>query len=302
MAEAEQKDASEPAGERIRETAKWLTVSLAAIGGVLITGIQFSNLGAAKPWDERFVGLIVGATLSLAGVTTLLWGAIRTAVTPSVSVTMLDDAFRTAKLKRWSLQKAINKANSHLKKDASLLGGYTSFEQLAEEYRAGVTQRLAAAGTYYADPTNADSKRVLEVAIQRASLLSVTLVAVLKMASYNLLARRWRQMQWLAAIGATLAVAGVGLFTWGANPPKAATASAATPAVVDTPTVGSLTLTHTGQGALGKTLGETCPTDAALHVLRLEATDSGADILVQHEDCKSVRVLITPVWGQFSAN
>jgi len=67
------------AADRIRETAKWLTVSLAAVGGVLVAGSQLSDIGALEPGTDRFTAAIVGAAIAAFGSTVVLWTTIWTA-------------------------------------------------------------------------------------------------------------------------------------------------------------------------------------------------------------------------------
>jgi hypothetical protein len=55
-----------------------------------------------------------------------------------------------------------------------------------------------------------------------------------------------------------LAAAGIGAFSWAANPPDKVKASMATPSVLTTPEMVTLTLTTQGQKALRKALGPSC--------------------------------------------
>ena len=55
--------------ESLREAAKWLLAAAAGVGGVLVAGLQLSNLGelGADQWLRMMVALI-GLALALVGV------------------------------------------------------------------------------------------------------------------------------------------------------------------------------------------------------------------------------------------
>jgi hypothetical protein len=74
------------AADRIRETAKWLTISLAALGGVLIAGSQLSDIGKLQPFGSRFVVAIFGGGIAAAAAVTILAFTIWVATTPAVSL------------------------------------------------------------------------------------------------------------------------------------------------------------------------------------------------------------------------
>src|SRR5215470_8787333 len=77
------------AADRIRETAKWLTVSLATLGGVLIAGSQLSDIGKLQPSSSRFAVAVIGGGLAAVAAVTILALAIWVATTPAVSLKML---------------------------------------------------------------------------------------------------------------------------------------------------------------------------------------------------------------------
>src|SRR5512144_1087454 len=74
------------AADRIRETAKWLTVSLAAIGGVLVAGTQLSDIGSLEPGSDRFRVAIVAAVVAATGSALVLWATTSTATVSAVSL------------------------------------------------------------------------------------------------------------------------------------------------------------------------------------------------------------------------
>lgn len=63
------------ANAKVRETAKWMATSFAAIGGVLVGGLGVSNLGklTSETPDERVAAAIAGLVLGVAGIGTVIW-------------------------------------------------------------------------------------------------------------------------------------------------------------------------------------------------------------------------------------
>jgi hypothetical protein len=55
-------------GDPIRAAAKWLVASLAAIGGVVIAGTQFSSVGELEPWSDRWWTAIAAVAVALLAV------------------------------------------------------------------------------------------------------------------------------------------------------------------------------------------------------------------------------------------
>src|ERR1700722_3018849 len=77
------------AADRIRQTAKWLTISLATLGGVLIAGTQLSDIGKLQQSSSRFIVAVSGGGIAAAAAVTILAFAIWVATTPAVSLTQL---------------------------------------------------------------------------------------------------------------------------------------------------------------------------------------------------------------------
>lgn len=265
------------AGDRIRETAKWLTVSLAALGAILIAGTQFSSIGSLDPGSPRFAAAVVGGLLAAAGTIAILAASVWTATTTPVRLANL-------------------KGDRAELKDQALLEGRNNVEELRDEYEKTVATRRIAVAANLKNPNQAtaDNSKAADV---DAKYLSGIVQNVLQVASYYKLARTWRVASLVVGLGAVAAAVGLVLFIWAANPPAEETETLAMPAVVGAAPTASMSLSSAGRAALGPELGDGCDVARPLNVLFLSATASGADVVVQQPGCASIRVLIAPSWG-----
>jgi hypothetical protein len=88
------------AADRIRETAKWLIASFAAVGAVLVAGSQLSSVGSLRASDARFWLALVGVVIALTAVVIAIGKVVDVLVTPPLSLKTLakphpnDDAMR----------------------------------------------------------------------------------------------------------------------------------------------------------------------------------------------------------------
>lgn len=278
------------AGDRIRETAKWLTISLAVIGGVLTAGIQLSNIGALEVGSERFLLARDGATYSAIGTAVVLFGAVWTATTPPVK-------FSTLKSRRY-----LN--------DDVLLQGVENLENLKKRYKNALADRTSKVDEYlsyqekgvnegYSSSAADEAKRRADAADDRLAYYDALVRNVIEIASYRRLASRWFMSAVIILAGALFAAYGVVIFIWATNPPETATASAASPASLGGTSKGVVRLTPAGQSALREDLGANCIVTGNLTVLLLAKTGMGSDVVIQEKDCQPLRVLVTDEWGSF---
>ncbi|MFD1210905.1 hypothetical protein ACFQ36_02465 [Arthrobacter sp. GCM10027362] len=264
---------------RIRETAKWLTVSLALLGGVLVAGTQFSSLGSIEVGTDRFLAAVLGGALAALGAGLILAAAVWTATTPPVSLQKLKAA--------------------DLPKDTFLLEQRESVAKLRDEYRSALDERNDAIANNLARPTKAT-----ELALRRADIRAVHLSGivqnVLKVASYQSVARRWKWAALIIAGGALLAFVGLMFFIWGVNPPAAAKASSAVTAVVGETATRTIRLSPVGQARLKEKLGAGCDVSKPLRVLHLDDTAAGPDVVIQQDGCKPLRIVLNLSWGDLT--
>jgi hypothetical protein len=265
------------AGDRIRETAKWLTVSLAVLGGILLAGTQLSSIGSLEPGSERFMAALYGGGGAAVGTLLILGATVLTASTTPV---------RLAKVK----------LNNKKLNDPALLEGRSDVGQLKKDYEAAVAARKNAIAVNVSNPTQetADDAKAADA---NAVYLSGVVQNVLQVASYYKLAKTWRWAAGVIGLGAVIAAIGLVFFIWAANPAEDAKGSLASPVVIGNLSEQSMQLLPAGQEALGRSLGNQCPTSKPLKVLLLSGTDAGPDVVVQQENCNRVRLVLGSEWG-----
>lgn len=268
-----------PAEDRIRETAKWLTVSLAAIGAVVINGTQFSTVGAVQFGSGRFFLALVAAVVVAVGAGIILLAAVRTATTRPVD---LEDV----------------KTDGMANKIALLEGIEGGAPELAAEFKKALDERDAAIRYNLDHPSDSAGYEMAKVADARAQHLSKIVAKVARMNSYESVADKWAGDSKVILSGAILSLAGLLIFIWAINPPKAVAASEASPTVVGEAAIRILTLTPEGQAALASKLGAKCDATKPLSVAHLDSTDTGPDVLVQQQGCVPLRLIITDRWGE----
>jgi hypothetical protein len=266
------------ASDRIRETAKWLTVSLGAVGALLLAGTQLSSVGELTVGSQRFAVAVAGGVLAAIGTVCILLANVLVATTPVMSLTKLKGRRPPAGTK-------------DARTDQFLLRGYSDVAALATAYDSAINARKAAIEGYDGgEPTPAE-----QAAQVRAAAVDGIVTRLVLVSSHMNLSHRWRVAIWPICIGAVVAAIGVVLFVWAANPPDGAKASPLTPGVLTDAEPAVLTLTPTGRAAMGESLA--CELDDPIDVLVIGSTDAGTDILVIEDGCRQVRAIITEAWG-----
>lgn len=280
---ADNASALQTAADRIRETAKWLTVSFAALGAIMVAGSQLSSIGALEVGSDRFSAAVTGGIVATLGALTILLAVAWTATNPAITLQ--------------SLAQKPPKGAEDVVSDRSLLEGYDNAEQVEDDYSTALNERKIAFAAHYADPEVVHLKTAAELADARAVHIHAIGSNLVAVASYSALSHRWRvTVRWIV-LGALLSAFGLGVFAWAANPPEEAKASTAAANVLATPTPQVVKLTATGIKALQEKLGDNCKTAENINVLVLANTPSGPDVLVETIDCARIRVVMTRAWG-----
>jgi nicotinamide riboside transporter PnuC len=270
------------AADRIRQTAKWLTISLATLGGVLIAGSQLSDIGKLQPSSSRFAVAIAGGGIAAAAAVTILALAIWVAITPLVS------------LKQLVTQPPAGLGGTLT--DPQFLGGKSKVEDLDTAYTAALKARNSAFAMLKHQYNDQNSVAAAAADAEFVSL-SDTVNSLIAAVAYMRLAYRWRRAGAALLACGVLAAAGIGAFAWAANPPDNVQASMATPSVLTAPERITLMLTTQGQVALRDALGPDCPVTSALRALSLGETQAGTDVLIQQKGCKTVRFIAVADWA-----
>jgi hypothetical protein len=315
---------------RIRETAKWLTVSLATLGGILVAGTQLSAIGKLNVGTARFWAALVGGGVAAALAGLILWLSILIATSRAIS---MSDVLRDKDKRPGGIDWLY--ADSHFLdgyQDARALDeaylsalnardeGYREFGQAVEAERKAfldVIGRKDALDRAVAE-VRPEARRAYEMAVCTHTLatrrierlagdlerangdvlsLNETVNNYLSVAVYSNLSYRWRRIGAGILGCGVFAAIGIGVFTWAANPPDTVTASMLTPGVLAAPHPVIVTLTATGRTALSSALGGECRTDGGLAGLQLGQTDAGPDVLIQNPHCTATRFIAVPAWA-----
>lgn len=259
----------EASNATLRETAKWLVTSFAAIGGVLVAGLSLSKLGdltAATPL-ARTLAAISGIALAITGVTVAIWFTSRV-------LTPFPTTFALAERHPDVIDEVIG--------DGELLGGM-SWRDLRSAL-ADADRGVAAAGS------DDDYAAALAARAAWEPARSTALALV----GSRLLERRFRVARVAVVVGVACAAAGVGLFAWGANTPKSVTVRHAV-ALGQAPVRLRVALTPAGVGGLAA--ARACRR-STLTVLSIGGDPGHSEVVtVPTRGCRSVRFVLTPALG-----
>ncbi|MEA2219650.1 MAG: hypothetical protein QOJ35_2276 [Solirubrobacteraceae bacterium] len=260
------------ANATIRETAKWMITSFAAIGGVLVAGLSLSSLGAltGDTPDERVAAAIAGVVLAVVGVTIPIW----------FTVSVLSPFLNT-----------FTSADEHMDIVREVFGS----EDLPSEVLSGISYTALKAEIASADQNvlaAGPDEEYRQALAERAGWEPPRRLALALVGS-RLLDRRFERARFAIVAGVALAACGVGLFAWGSHAP--ASASDAPVALGQVPVRERLHLSAAGVAALAPARGCRRPD---LTVLAIGGTEGNREVVtVPTRDCRSIRFVLTPAIG-----
>jgi hypothetical protein len=273
--------------DRIRETAKWLIVSFAGVGSVLVAGSQLSSLGSLELWSERFWIAVSGVAVALVAVI--------------VAINKVSDVLVADPLSLQTLAEPtdgrVTKIKERLEKDPSLVPG-SSVASLRDHYNAAVKAQLETYDAYRASAHNTDAMQAAQLADGYAKTQGAVVQNVLSVARLlNVSDLFKRQKQWLVLL-TILGAAGIVTFAAAANPPdESPPEPAAVHTLVREGNRVSIRLSATGRALLQERLGENCDTKS-LRVLALDVARAGVDVVtLPRAGCAGVRFTLTPLIG-----
>jgi hypothetical protein len=209
-AQASPEDPFQLANNRIRDAAKWLIGSSAAVGAVLIAGSQLSNIGRLDPGPR--LALAIGAVVvGLIAVVYTIWKTV--SLLPPVTVTITDLSAAWDKPDR-RLKPAVDFFRSHPK----YLQGYESPAELEEE-----RSEFVSALSDPLRPLNEDEVKQLNRAIaDRDGRVD----AIQQIAQHKVLEGRFKATLGQLLVATGFVAAGIITFAWASNPKPVPPASA----------------------------------------------------------------------------
>ncbi|WP_432752718.1 hypothetical protein ACE1OA_11210 [Streptomyces sp. JL2001] len=224
MAESKKDEAAtglSSAADRIRESAKWLLVSFAAVGVTLFGGLQLANIGRLQLDDPiRWVPAVGGVALGLAGLAIAIYAASSVVTESYASLA-------------WLSQAEGQDIRGEVEQDSLLLGGYENVQALASEIKKAQLRKNKAYTARYAEAPVGEVESYRKARLERLdaefysasyALQSLSQVEqrILHVASLRRVAKAYEDSRKTMFLGAGMTALGIALFAWGANPPDPA--------------------------------------------------------------------------------
>jgi hypothetical protein len=273
-------DSTKAGIERLRETAKWLIGAYAAVGTVLIAGLQLTSLGKIE--DETRLWIAIGtAFVALVAVTVAIWKVTDVLGPVKVAKADLDPDSPAGKMAK--------DTPSLLKGQAlDLASLQTRYEVALNDYQV---RRDKARGDPTAVPEAEQAyKLVLAVTDPLAEMRNIALFEKLKQ-------RFDEAKRWLGAT-AVLTAACVIAFAWAANPSEESQATAKAQEhgpTIATPSLVTLSVDprRLSLKALRAQLGARCNL-ARVHAVIVGGTTAEPEVLtLPKQHCRDVRFVVS---------
>ncbi|MFV8128846.1 hypothetical protein [Streptomyces syringium] len=276
-------------GTSIREAARWLTTAFAAVGTVLVAGLQLGSLGGLGTEEPWRLPLALGAVfVALLGTGWMIVRAAHVLITPDLTWT---DIFVNHEIpairRRGSAQPLLSAGRSHLSYDAllQLLKEASSTEAVPFEGTAAIRRKLESARARAAHtPTDTEAQEHV-AALEHAVTLCLTR------------ANAWQSQQLYRALIRTLLRTGVltaaclVVYAWAANPPPEKSPQIKQPVPVE------IHLRATADKLPGTELGKQCHRRTITGVAVGGRLDEPVVAVPATEDCAAARFTVTPELG-----
>lgn len=208
------------AGNRIRDTAKWLVTIFAAVGALLIAGTQFSSIGSLE-WGTRLQIAIAAGLVAVVATALVIWLLLDVMQLSTVTIGDLERQARRAKKPPLVM---------YMDRNPAELLGFDNLTQLADEYRNSLTRRRKARLAYYdlleqgkpeTDPQVVAAKSSANVAQDRRLYVQACVSYVVSLLALEQVRLKMGGARRTALFGGTLVAAvGVAAFAWAVNPVK----------------------------------------------------------------------------------
>ncbi|MFE9837356.1 hypothetical protein ACFYP4_19840 [Streptomyces sp. NPDC005551] len=292
------------ASDRIREAAKWLIVSFAAVGVTLFGGLQLANIGQlSADQPSRLIPAALGFLLGLVGLALAIYAA-SSVVTESYASLW------------WLTGQANEQLRLALERDPTLLGGYPTIASLMEEIEQAQKRRKEAYGARYAEAPEGESDSDRKSRMERVdtefyhasyTLQSLAQVEqrVLQVASFDRVGKAYEESRTKMFWGAGIAALGIGLFAWGVNQPASPKSVKAEQVLPPSPSNVTAVINESGadsQLVSGKSLRQALGKDCDLSKVGAIALSASGDtydlVSLKTDKCNSVYFTVNPSQGK----
>jgi hypothetical protein len=214
-----QKEATTARIERIRDAARWLVASAAAVGATLIAGSQLSDIGqlpVGAPTDlvhARLWVAVAGGALALGAVVTAIWAAVRLMIPLSATIADLDLAWDDGEKSRRDLRPAVE----FFRANPTYLKGFGSPRELISR-RELLVQRHRELRTKRPSDSEDEERERVESSIAELDRRSRDILLI---AESRVAESRFASTSWQLLLCAVTAAVGITAFAWAGNPPEA---------------------------------------------------------------------------------
>ena len=210
--------------EALRSTAKWLVAAAAAVGGVLVAGLQLTAIGQLQPGSWRLYAAAISAAAALAAVGFMIWEASTVLTNRWLTLATFTDEPVDASLHR---SKAHAKAAKHLREieDQIMRSQHELFGYAAPTI-AELHKRLRKTDDEAWAYVSATGVRRLAISMRARQAQETSRVLrqaardVSQCANYYSTLDRFRHMRRRLGWAALIVAVSSGVFAYAANPPK----------------------------------------------------------------------------------
>jgi hypothetical protein len=264
--------------DRMRETAKWIITSFAAIAVVLVGTSQLSDLGKAE--GSRLHIALGGVALGLVSIVAAIYAAGRI-FQPKVAE--LDDITDQSPLGRRAAR------------DPGLLYGQAgTVSELIALYKSRLAEHVKARTEAARHPSDPELAAAAASAEKLYRAVEAPMNYIRQQALYDSNQRTFARSVTSITVLTVFAAIGLVMFAYGANPPEdeAAVAAVTSPAAASftTPVRVKLALTAEGRDQVNQLVGESC-VDSAKTVILLSQDDQRAEfVTLGRNKCPPVRI------------
>jgi len=200
------------AGERLRDTSKWLIGTFGAVATVLVAGSQLSGMGKLE--GARLSAAIVGLLVALLGLGVATWIAVDIMLPEELSLKTLVEAEGAGAASRGTIASRY----------PQLLFGYgPTLTALQDAYNAALGKRRESLEANWAIPPTATDDEAT-AAKNRVEAIGQAVQAVLAVGAYESLHKKWQDRRLPLFLVAALVAGGIATFAFASNPPSTQTA------------------------------------------------------------------------------
>jgi hypothetical protein len=299
------------AADRIRDSAKWLLGSFAAVGAILAAGLQLANIGNLNGQDQsRLVAALVGVAVTVIAIVVAIWQAGRVAAVSYVSLGLLSTPDYSEERAEIETDKALILEGENLGQfsqrafaaAAAANSAFETYQQAETAVELAQANHPMPPGPNAIEPAEVvEAKRVRdekaaasEEAYQRAQHFAKRRDSILEVASFLRVRNAYNKARNFMAAAAVAAAAGIVAFAWGANPPHPLSSGELLPA---TPSDVTVVFSKPVPASVTQVLGPNCDFSNVAAIAMTVTGDTYQVATLKTDTCQAVFLSIPPYVG-----